>query len=179
MAYGVVIERWPIERFIAPSELTWPEVDILLGAWTSGTTYFRKMDQEEWDEWHENHMLPQASSSSLTLGASSSSPPAESSSSSSSWNAPQSLEDTNTSQEQISSLAAEPQPANSLQGQTPIVDITNNAITMPMPGAIQFINSLVPGMAAAGVRQRKRRLDAGKKRGPRKKAASTTMEATS
>ncbi|KAG6882124.1 hypothetical protein C0992_012667 [Termitomyces sp. T32_za158] len=177
MAYGVVIERWPIERFIAPSELTRPEVDILLGAWTSGTTYFRKMDQEEWDEWRKNHMSPQASSSSLTLGASSSSPPAESLSSSS--NAPQSSEDTNTSQEPISSLPAEPQPANSLQGQTPIVDITNNVINTPMPGAIQFINSSVPGTAAAGVRQRKRRSDAGKKRGPRKKAASTTMEATS
>ncbi|KAG6895541.1 hypothetical protein C0992_000759 [Termitomyces sp. T32_za158] len=47
MVYGVVIERWPIKMFIASSELTWPKVDILLGAWTSGTTYFWKMDQEE------------------------------------------------------------------------------------------------------------------------------------
>ncbi|KAG6895430.1 hypothetical protein C0992_001273 [Termitomyces sp. T32_za158] len=49
--YGVVIEKWPIQRFIPPSELTRPEVDVLLGAWSSGTTSFRRMEQEEWDKW--------------------------------------------------------------------------------------------------------------------------------
>ncbi|KAG6809052.1 hypothetical protein H0H92_001795 [Tricholoma furcatifolium] len=67
MQYGVVIENWPIDRFHSPSELTRAEVNILLAAWTSKATYFRKMEKEEWDQWRNNQvesgpgLAPQAS----------------------------------------------------------------------------------------------------------------------
>ncbi|KAG6875784.1 hypothetical protein C0992_002343, partial [Termitomyces sp. T32_za158] len=54
--YGVVLEKWPLKRFIPSSELTCPEVDILLNAWTSSTTYFHKLDIDEWEKWCENYM---------------------------------------------------------------------------------------------------------------------------
>ncbi|KAG6883165.1 hypothetical protein C0992_009518 [Termitomyces sp. T32_za158] len=51
LPYGIVIENWPIDRFRSLSELTCPEVDILLGAWLTKTTYFHKMETEEWEKW--------------------------------------------------------------------------------------------------------------------------------
>ncbi|KAG6878908.1 hypothetical protein C0992_006730 [Termitomyces sp. T32_za158] len=40
-----------INCFRSPSKLMQAEVNVLLGAWTTKTTYFHKMDQEEWKKW--------------------------------------------------------------------------------------------------------------------------------
>ncbi|KAG6876091.1 hypothetical protein C0992_000991 [Termitomyces sp. T32_za158] len=62
--YGIV----PLKRFIPLSELTRPEVDILLNAWTSSTTYFHKMNIDEWEKWHKNYMTSESLSSSFSDG---------------------------------------------------------------------------------------------------------------
>ncbi|KAG6880475.1 hypothetical protein C0993_006551, partial [Termitomyces sp. T159_Od127] len=61
VSYGVVIENWPIERFHLPSDLTRPEVDILLSTWTSKTTFFWKMEEDEWAKWRNNRAAALAS----------------------------------------------------------------------------------------------------------------------
>ncbi|KAG6895203.1 hypothetical protein C0992_002603 [Termitomyces sp. T32_za158] len=61
--YGMLIEKWPLSRFCAPSELTRAEVDVFLGTWTSGMTHFRKMPDQEWEKWHEEHLAALADTS--------------------------------------------------------------------------------------------------------------------
>ncbi|THU95266.1 hypothetical protein K435DRAFT_666810, partial [Dendrothele bispora CBS 962.96] len=42
--YGIKIVNWPLEKFRCPSEIpTRVEVQLLMSAWESGTTYFHKM----------------------------------------------------------------------------------------------------------------------------------------
>ncbi|KAG6896865.1 hypothetical protein C0993_007959 [Termitomyces sp. T159_Od127] len=55
MPYGVVIKHWPIDQFHSPSVLTCAEVNVFLGAWTSKTSYFHKLEQEEWEKWKNDY----------------------------------------------------------------------------------------------------------------------------
>ncbi|KAG6896571.1 hypothetical protein C0992_007384 [Termitomyces sp. T32_za158] len=144
-SYGVVIENWPIERFIAPSELTCPELDILLGAWTSGTTFFRKMETDEWEKWRKNYM-PVSSSSSIN-----SSTLSECAAASSNDTMAVDIPTTTSNSQQA------PNPMND------ITDATNNV------SSLQFIHSSGSGTLSNGVRKHKQRSDAGKKRGSHKK----------
>ncbi|KAG6876881.1 hypothetical protein C0993_012380 [Termitomyces sp. T159_Od127] len=59
-------EKWPIGRFMSPSELTCPEVDVLLGAWLSGTTFFRQMENDEWAKWREDYLASATASNGAT-----------------------------------------------------------------------------------------------------------------
>lgn len=57
--YGVIIKNWPLNSFKTPSEITTRiELNLLLNAWKSGTTYFYKMSREEYDSWVEQHSRP-------------------------------------------------------------------------------------------------------------------------
>lgn len=52
--YGVVIDRWPLEKFCSPSDLkSRNEVNVLFNSWSSGTTFFRRLTSREWEEWKE------------------------------------------------------------------------------------------------------------------------------
>ncbi|EIW80799.1 hypothetical protein CONPUDRAFT_154797 [Coniophora puteana RWD-64-598 SS2] len=56
--YGVVVENWPLKTFASPSSVTnLPELKVLLSAWETKTTSFRKMSDEEWAEWRTKHEL--------------------------------------------------------------------------------------------------------------------------
>ncbi|KAG6895481.1 hypothetical protein C0992_001057 [Termitomyces sp. T32_za158] len=165
--YGVLIEKWPLSRFCSPSELTRAEVDILLGAWNSGTTYFCKMPAEEWKKWQEDRLTALAETSA------SSDPSADRALSPSNP-----LNDTPT----MSSTPTE-SPMEGIESSAPqsLGDATNiigNAQTITPSGTI-FINSTGPGTISPTIRKRKQRCDAGKKRGPRKenKASSLSVEA--
>ncbi|THU80799.1 hypothetical protein K435DRAFT_809605 [Dendrothele bispora CBS 962.96] len=52
--YGIKIVNWPLEKFRCPSKIpTRVEVQLLMSAWESGTTYFHKMTSAEWKDWGE------------------------------------------------------------------------------------------------------------------------------
>lgn len=53
--HGIVVEGWPLREFRNPSEIkTIHEVKTLYNAWKSGAARFRKLTQEDWDKWMEN-----------------------------------------------------------------------------------------------------------------------------
>ncbi|KAI9059828.1 hypothetical protein FKP32DRAFT_1613971 [Trametes sanguinea] len=50
--HGIIIENWPIPRFVAPSSIrTRLELTTLLNAWETGMTRFRKLSRDEWMRW--------------------------------------------------------------------------------------------------------------------------------
>ncbi|KAH9916346.1 hypothetical protein B0H21DRAFT_703062 [Amylocystis lapponica] len=52
--HGIVIENWPLNKFCNPSAIgSRTEVDVVYQAFRSGTARFRKLSNEEWDEWGE------------------------------------------------------------------------------------------------------------------------------
>ncbi|KAG6894293.1 hypothetical protein C0992_006687 [Termitomyces sp. T32_za158] len=158
--YGVVIDKWPIERFCLPSELTRPELDILWSAWSSGTTSFRKMNREEWDKWREDYAKKTVSADSVPVsGASTDAPAAD--------NVSTPADDNSMAmQDQI------PSPQDTQQCNTSDPQASG---TLPAPLSTSiFINTSGPGTPLTGVRKRKQRSDAGKKRCPRKNKASSS-----
>ncbi|KAG6894176.1 hypothetical protein C0992_007184 [Termitomyces sp. T32_za158] len=145
-----------------------PQVDILLGAWLSGTTFFRKMENDEWAKWREDYLA----SATASNGAAPTDPcPDE----------PMAVDESETASEDTSSQ----QPSTSQQAPVPITDTTravnniqfihSSASGTPAVNNIQIINSSASGTPLAKpVKKRKQRSDAGKKRGPRKKSSSST-----
>lgn len=54
--HGIVIEGWPLRTFGNPSTIgSQVELKVLLSAWKSGATRFRKMSVEEHMKWVEAH----------------------------------------------------------------------------------------------------------------------------
>ncbi len=50
--FGVVLEGWPIPRFVAPSTIrTRVELTTLLNAWENDVSRFRKLTKDEWESW--------------------------------------------------------------------------------------------------------------------------------
>lgn len=60
--HGIVIEGWPLRTFNNPSAIgSQVELKVLLNAWQSGATRFRKMSTEEHMEWVVAHADSQPS----------------------------------------------------------------------------------------------------------------------
>ncbi|KAG6896214.1 hypothetical protein C0992_009682 [Termitomyces sp. T32_za158] len=171
--YGVIIVNWPIDRFRSPSELTRPEVDILLGAWSTNTTYFRKMDPEEWAKWRQDRATApstcltnnSSAADSADLGSDAGGIMNDSGSGASgTTNDSGSGASGTTNEQDIQDMQDEISPDSTV---TP-APMTSTSTTPPI-----FINMTGPGTMSVGpVRKRKQRSDAGQKRGPRKKKAS-------
>jgi hypothetical protein len=54
--HGIVIEGWPLGTFDNPSSIgSQLELKVLLNAWQTGATRFRKMNDKEHMAWVENH----------------------------------------------------------------------------------------------------------------------------
>jgi hypothetical protein len=54
--HGIVIESWPLEAFANPSSIgSQLELKVLLNAWQTGATRFRRMGVDEHMKWVENH----------------------------------------------------------------------------------------------------------------------------
>ncbi|KAG6809024.1 hypothetical protein H0H92_001929 [Tricholoma furcatifolium] len=165
MQYGVVIENWPIERFRSPSELTRAEVNILLGAWASKTTYFRKMEKEEWDKWRENPMMDSAAGSAIIRA------PNDDEADSPTAAAGDAPPDDATAGAD-SALPAPPNPTAPAPTFPGDATADADSALLPVPPnpsptagpASTFINM----SGTITKKPRKRRADAGKKRGPRK-----------
>ncbi|THV02223.1 hypothetical protein K435DRAFT_620800, partial [Dendrothele bispora CBS 962.96] len=52
--HRIVVKNWPLEKFINPSSLgSMIEVELLLNAWNSGTTYFYKLTTSEYEDWEK------------------------------------------------------------------------------------------------------------------------------
>lgn len=50
--FGVIVEGWPIPRFVAPSTIrTRVELTTLVNAWENNVSRFRKLTKDEWDTW--------------------------------------------------------------------------------------------------------------------------------
>ncbi|KAH9940712.1 hypothetical protein B0H21DRAFT_697389 [Amylocystis lapponica] len=50
--YGIIIENWPLPKFCCPSDIgSRPELEVLYHAWDSGTTRFKELSDEEWQQW--------------------------------------------------------------------------------------------------------------------------------
>ncbi|EMD37934.1 hypothetical protein CERSUDRAFT_94917 [Gelatoporia subvermispora B] len=55
--YGVVIEGWPLDKFVPPSLVkSRTELEVLLRAWETDATRFRKLSKQEFQLWQENHV---------------------------------------------------------------------------------------------------------------------------
>jgi hypothetical protein len=53
--WGIVIRNWPLPKLCSPSDVgSRNEVRVLYQAWESGTTYFQKMTEDEFNEWEDN-----------------------------------------------------------------------------------------------------------------------------
>ncbi|KAG6871969.1 hypothetical protein C0995_014427 [Termitomyces sp. Mi166 len=152
--YGVLIEKWPLSRFCSPSELTRAEVNVLLGAWISSTTYFCKMSTDEWEKWREEHVQR------LTALAKGSAGPSVPTPSPSSLNSTPSPSSANSSDGPTITFATEgpmegvEDPTAQFQGTLvatmTLVDMTN---TNTMPSATIFINSSGSGTAVRKQKQ--------------------------
>jgi len=65
--HGIVIEGWPLSTFDNPSAIgSQMELKILLNAWQTGATRFRKMSTDEHIAWVEGRTSPEPPSTSLT-----------------------------------------------------------------------------------------------------------------
>ena len=54
--WQVVLEGWPLNKFISPSSLvTKNEVEILYNAWKTGAAKFRRLSDVEWQLWDDAH----------------------------------------------------------------------------------------------------------------------------
>ncbi|RDX48314.1 hypothetical protein OH76DRAFT_1352635, partial [Lentinus brumalis] len=51
LKYGIIIKNWPIKRFAAPGKLSRVELEVLLSAWTNGSTAFIELNNEDWTAW--------------------------------------------------------------------------------------------------------------------------------
>lgn len=59
--YGVVLEHWPLDKFVCPSYIkSMNEVDVLYNAWKSGAARFRRLSETEHDEWIANRINSQS-----------------------------------------------------------------------------------------------------------------------
>ncbi len=73
--YGIVLENWPLAKFVTPSQITTRmEVELLKNAFESGATCFRLMPQEEWTAWLEARSEAQAAEVQVPQVPSSSTP---------------------------------------------------------------------------------------------------------
>ena len=65
--HGIVIEGWPLRTFDNPSSIgSQVELKVLLNAWQTGATRFRKMTIEDHMAWVENRGESEPSSALLT-----------------------------------------------------------------------------------------------------------------
>ncbi|KAL7280958.1 hypothetical protein ACG7TL_005907 [Trametes sanguinea] len=56
LRYGVVLERWPLPKFVAPGSLSSrQELLVLLHAFENDVACFRQLTNEEWEEWIEKY----------------------------------------------------------------------------------------------------------------------------
>ena len=52
LQHGIIIEDWPLDRFGPPGSFSSiPTLTTLVTAWTSGMTRFRSLSDEEWTAW--------------------------------------------------------------------------------------------------------------------------------
>ncbi|KAJ3754645.1 hypothetical protein EV360DRAFT_86638 [Lentinula raphanica] len=50
--YKISVKNWPLKEFKSPGSInTHADLTVLLNAWTSGTTYFHKMTNQEYEDW--------------------------------------------------------------------------------------------------------------------------------
>ncbi len=76
--FGIIVENWPLEKFIAPGAIgSRIELQTLYNAWSTGATSFRRLSPAELKEWHSQKFQVQVAAapapSSLTPAATSSS----------------------------------------------------------------------------------------------------------
>jgi hypothetical protein len=56
LAYGVIIEGWPLPKFCCPSDVgSFTEVQLLYESWKSGATRFRKLSDSEFKAWLDRY----------------------------------------------------------------------------------------------------------------------------
>ncbi|KAG6883539.1 hypothetical protein C0992_008524 [Termitomyces sp. T32_za158] len=146
-------------KFRSLSKLTRPEVDILLGARSTKTNYFRKMETEEWEKWRQDRQIGVTSVTHLPENSYAvDSAPSASSTSTSASGTTESMQDMQDIQD---SSSTPPSIA------TPVPTPTTSIPSI-------FINMMGPGTMSVGpVRKHKQRSDAGKKQGPRMNKSSS------
>ncbi|OJT14856.1 hypothetical protein TRAPUB_8583 [Trametes pubescens] len=176
--YGLVLRNWPwkeAERFKAPGNFSSrAELEILFSMWTQGKTHFRCLTDDEWDAWRlqptnglewsvdfqVQSPLPPATTATIP-------PPPPATAASPPLPSMDTTLDGGSSSSSSSSQAPSP----------PITDPSpSTAVGQKRPA--EFINTTTSDDGTPGVvtkRPRKRRADAGVKRGPRKKPGDSSL----
>ncbi|KAK7434981.1 hypothetical protein VKT23_019886 [Stygiomarasmius scandens] len=189
--YGIKIVNWPLEKFCCPSELsTRVDVQVLRNAWESGSTYFYKMTSAEWNEWDKKRFEDALASGTSTSPNEPNEPnePTESPN-----NSPNDSQTTTPTTVAVAAAPTQPQsPEPPIPSQSPPPTITTQTqTTQPKkrgrkPKALTDSNQVnfVHTTAVTGVNgevmlqksTRKRRSDADKPRGPRKRQRLNNSE---
>ncbi|KAJ3541683.1 hypothetical protein NM688_g6048 [Phlebia brevispora] len=146
--HGIICVGWPLDRFVCPSEIkTKLELGVLLNSWKNGSTYFKKLSPEEL------RAQPPPSIPSETAIPTPSTPSAN-----------QTAPIASTSSLSLSSVPDQLQQAPLLPPPPPFPE--------GAPSSVQGV-LLSNGQTLVAQKTRKKRSDAGKPRGPRKKAATS------
>jgi hypothetical protein len=158
--YGIVLENWPLKKLCSPADIgSQNEVKVVLNAFKSGATCFRKLSEAEFEQWGQRRFEARMA----VMGTSAS--------------------DANDGSHGIPSPGIQHSPVVSssiLSGQTSIVqqDPIDN---LAPPLSINFVNSVTTlngNPLAVGKRARKPRSDKGKPRGPRKSKITSHADPT-
>ncbi len=55
--FGVVLENWPLKKFVALGSLSRIELEVLLNAWKNGMT---RLTDDKWEKWMEAYRVGRA-----------------------------------------------------------------------------------------------------------------------
>lgn len=178
---GIVIQGWPLSEFQAPGKFnSRVELETLYNAWLNGTTSFRRMSKAEHKTWHKERLKGKAAVA-TSIAPTVDTIPAD--------NAP-----TATASPASTTIAI---ATASSSGDTPVSPVAglstviNLAAPVPLPTSIEPSSSAAPlmtvfsmqsgGPVASAPPKKKKRKDAGIKKGPnavtKRKLAAAQAEA--
>ena len=171
--YGIVYEGWPLERFCSPGSInSVPELTVLRNAFTSGAASFRRLSDDELEEWRRAQA---ARARQLTIAAATTTTPT----SDLALNAAQSGHASpGTASHPIVAndgvlCAGSPAPlASSSQANAPAPSSSSLAVANTQHAVVGDQNQVVFSVNSGALvprKPRKQREDKGKKRGPYKR----------
>ena len=152
---GIVIEHWPLDTFVAPGSVhSRIHLQLLYNSWLNDKTYFRRMDRAEFDQWQKNRFEKQTAAKQTTVP---------------------------TAIEEPSVVPAQPHSTDNSAATASTTPAPSQS--QPPASPVQYSVFTLTGEQLPAAKQKKKRADAGRKRGPnirtKMKLATATESATS
>jgi hypothetical protein len=172
--YGIIVVNWPISKFVAPGSIgTRLELETLHHAWSSGATYFRRLNADECAAWKAQRFstavtgaLPNSSYVKNTAVATGPSTSQIAYSASTTFSGTEETSQNGSNDVHCPTVAGELSTHTALPSARSNEPLTSNEPQEPV------IFSVI-GMSLVTRKARKERSDKGKKRGPRSKGSES------